>query len=58
MVRYGLAQAGARVMIEQGTECRRPSRIYASAARAGERIVDVRVGGSVVEVARGVYQLP
>ena len=58
MVRYGLVQAGERVMIEQGTECRRASRIYASAARAGDRIVDGRVGGSVVEVARGVYQLP
>jgi trans-2,3-dihydro-3-hydroxyanthranilate isomerase len=58
MVRHGLARAGERVMIEQGTECRRPSRIYASAARAGERIVDVRVGGSVVEVARGAFRLP
>ena len=53
MVRHGVAAPGERSMIEQGLEVRRPSRIFVSAGRAGSQVVDVRVGGHVVEVARG-----
>lgn len=53
MVRHGVAAPGEPVLIEQGIEVRRPSRIYVRAAREGDRVTDVRVGGNVVEVARG-----
>jgi len=53
MVASGVAQSDERVLIEQGIEMRRPSRIFARASRQGERIVNVRVGGNVAEVARG-----
>ena len=57
LVKHGVAKPGQRVVIEQGLECRRPSRIVVSADRDGDAIVDVRVGGSVVEVARGTFTL-
>lgn len=53
MVANGVAASGERVLIEQGLEARRPSRIFVRAARDGERVTDVRVGGQVVEVMRG-----
>lgn len=53
MVRHGLATPDERVIIEQGVEARRPSRLVVSAGAAEEKIVDVRVGGYVVEVGRG-----
>jgi trans-2,3-dihydro-3-hydroxyanthranilate isomerase len=53
MVRHGLLAADERAAIEQGLEARRPSRIFVRAAREGGRVTDVRVGGHVVEVARG-----
>ncbi len=53
MVAHGIAQPGERALIEQGIEIRRPSRIFVSAGREGDRIVTVRVGGNSVEVIRG-----
>jgi trans-2,3-dihydro-3-hydroxyanthranilate isomerase len=53
MVTYGVAQPEERVLIEQGIEMRRPSRIFVRAARKDNRVVNVRVGGNVVEVLRG-----
>jgi trans-2,3-dihydro-3-hydroxyanthranilate isomerase len=53
MVRHGIAAPGERVLIEQGLEVRRPSRIFVRASGSGTRVTDVRVGGHVVEVARG-----
>ncbi len=53
MVRHGLLAPGERGEIEQGLEARRPSRIRVRAGREGDRVTDVRVGGNVVEVARG-----
>lgn len=57
MRRHGLAAPGEQVAIEQGLEADRPSRILVRAAGEGERVTDVRVGGNVVEVARGEYVL-
>jgi trans-2,3-dihydro-3-hydroxyanthranilate isomerase len=58
MVRYGLAAPGERVFIEQGLEVGRPGGLFVSAEhRAGGAIADVRVGGYVVEIARGEYAL-
>jgi trans-2,3-dihydro-3-hydroxyanthranilate isomerase len=53
MVAYGVAQPEERVLIEQGIEMKRPSRIFVRASREDDRVVNVRVGGNVVEVIRG-----
>ncbi|HYG99609.1 MAG TPA: PhzF family phenazine biosynthesis protein [Terriglobales bacterium] len=53
MVAHGVAQAGERALIEQGTECKRPSRIFVRADKNGDRVTNVRVGGYCVEVMRG-----
>ena len=53
MVAHGVAEPDRRVLIEQGIEMLRPSRIFVRAARTDNRIVNVRVGGNAVEVMRG-----
>jgi len=53
MVAHGVAQPDERVLIEQGVEMRRPSRIFVRASRRDNRIVNVRVGGNAIEVMRG-----
>jgi trans-2,3-dihydro-3-hydroxyanthranilate isomerase len=53
MVAHGVAQPDERVMIEQGVEMKRPSRIFVRASRHNDNVVNVRVGGNVVEVLRG-----
>jgi trans-2,3-dihydro-3-hydroxyanthranilate isomerase len=53
MVKYGVAQSDERVLIEQGVEMQRPSRIFVRASQRNDRVVNVRVGGNVVEVLRG-----
>jgi len=61
MVAHGVAQPDERVLIEQGIEMKRPSRIFVRAAfridpqnsQRDDRIVNVRVGGNAIEVMRG-----
>ncbi len=53
MVAHGVANSDERVLIEQGIEMQRPSRIFVRASQNGNRIVNVRVGGNAVEVMRG-----
>ena len=53
MVEHGVYPADKRVLIEQGVEMQRPSRIFVRASRSDNRIVNVRVGGNAVEVIRG-----
>jgi trans-2,3-dihydro-3-hydroxyanthranilate isomerase len=53
VIRHGLAAPGERVIIEQGVEARRPSRIFTRAGGHRDRVSDVRVGGHAVEVSRG-----
>ena len=53
MVEHGVARPDERVLIEQGLEIRRPSRILVRASRTGNGIVNVRVGGNVVKLMRG-----
>jgi len=53
MAAHGVAQPGERVLIEQGVEMGRPSRIFVRADKDGNRVVNVRVGGNAVEVLRG-----
>jgi trans-2,3-dihydro-3-hydroxyanthranilate isomerase len=53
MVAHGVAEPEERVLIEQGIEMQRPSRMFVRAARRDYRIVNVRVGGNAIEVMRG-----
>jgi trans-2,3-dihydro-3-hydroxyanthranilate isomerase len=53
MVRYGIAQPEEIVHIEQGVEIMRPSHLFVKAAKEGDRITNVRVGGHAVEIMRG-----
>ena len=52
-VQYGVVPPDQQVLLEQGVEMKRRSRIFFSAGRNGGRIVNVRVGGHAVEVVRG-----
>jgi trans-2,3-dihydro-3-hydroxyanthranilate isomerase len=53
MVAHGVAKPDERVLIEQGIEMKRPSRIFVRASRSDNRVVNVRVGGNAVEILRG-----
>jgi len=57
MVAHNVAAPDERVMIEQGVEMHRPSRIFVRASRANNRVVNVRVGGHAIEVMRGEFFL-
>lgn len=57
MVAHRVAEPDRRVLVEQGVEMKRPSRIFVRAARRDDRIVNVRVGGNAVEVIRGEFFL-
>lgn len=52
MVAHNVAKPDERVLIEQGLEMKRPSRIFVRASRSNDRVVNVRVGGNAVEVMR------
>jgi trans-2,3-dihydro-3-hydroxyanthranilate isomerase len=58
LVRHGLAASGQQVVIEQGIEMRRPSRIYVSAEIDGDKVSKVFVGGRTILVAMGRFFLP
>ena len=53
MVQHRMAEPDRGVLIEQGIEMRRPSRIFVRASRRDNRVVNVRVGGNAIEVIRG-----
>jgi trans-2,3-dihydro-3-hydroxyanthranilate isomerase len=57
MVAHGVAASDERVLIEQGLEVHRPSRIFVRATKQDNRednhVANVRVGGNCVEVLRG-----
>ncbi len=57
MVKNGVAKPDEQAQIEQGAEVFRQGRIFVRAARDGQRVVNVRVGGHAVEVIRGDYSL-
>ena len=56
-VQYGVVPADQQALMEQGVEIKRRSRIFFSAGRNGDKIVNVRVGGHIAEVARGEFIL-
>jgi trans-2,3-dihydro-3-hydroxyanthranilate isomerase len=53
MAAHGVAKPDERVLIEQGIEMKRPSRIFVRAGKKDNRVVNVRVGGNAVEIMRG-----
>src|SRR5438270_11561269 len=52
MVAHGVAKPEERVLIEQGLEMKRPSRMFVRAGKKDNRVVNVLVGGKTVEVRR------
>lgn len=58
LVRNGLVASGRSIVIEQGAEMRRPSRIHVSAAMEDGRVTKVFVGGRTIPVASGRFFLP
>jgi trans-2,3-dihydro-3-hydroxyanthranilate isomerase len=56
LVRHGLFPAG-RLLLEQGYEMGRPSRIEVEIETEGEAISRVRVGGGVVKIADGYLSI-
>jgi trans-2,3-dihydro-3-hydroxyanthranilate isomerase len=58
LVRHGVAASDEQIIIEQGVEMLRPSRIYVSASRDGDRVTNVRVGGRTIPIATGRLFLP
>ncbi|MGA7851176.1 MAG: PhzF family phenazine biosynthesis protein [Terriglobales bacterium] len=61
MVAHGVAASDEQVLIEQGLEMHRPSRIFVRATKQDNKqdnqVVNVRVGGNCVEVLRGKVTL-
>ena len=58
LVRHGLAVSGQPIVIEQGIEMLRPSRIHVSATIEGNVVTKVFVGGRTIPVASGRFFLP
>jgi trans-2,3-dihydro-3-hydroxyanthranilate isomerase len=58
MVRHAVAKSDEQVIIAQGIEIKRPSRIFVCASIDGARVHNVRVGGYCAEVMRGELILP
>jgi trans-2,3-dihydro-3-hydroxyanthranilate isomerase len=58
MVAHGVAASDERVLIEQGLEMHRPSRIFVRATKKDNQVINVRVGGNCVELLRGEVTLP
>jgi predicted PhzF superfamily epimerase YddE/YHI9 len=56
-VQYGVVPPDQQVLMDQGVEMKRRSQIFFSAGRNDGKIVKVRVGGHVAEVARGEFIL-
>src|ERR1700683_2091205 len=53
MVRHGIAKPDEQVIIEQGLEMKRASKIFVRASLDGVRVHNVRVGGYCVQIMRG-----
>jgi trans-2,3-dihydro-3-hydroxyanthranilate isomerase len=56
-VQYGVIRPEQQALIEQGVEIRRRSRIYVAAGREVNKIVNIRVSGHAVEIARAELSL-
>lgn len=52
-VHYGVISPDEQILLLQGVEMKRASRIHVAAGKIDNKIVNIRVGGHAVEVARG-----
>jgi trans-2,3-dihydro-3-hydroxyanthranilate isomerase len=57
LVKAGLVESGVKVLIEQGIEIQRPSRITVRASREGNRVHSIEVSGRTIYVAEGRFFL-
>lgn len=55
LVQHGFAGSGVPVVLEQGVEMLRPSRIYVKATRSEDGVTDVFVGGRTIPAASGRF---
>jgi trans-2,3-dihydro-3-hydroxyanthranilate isomerase len=53
MVKYGIARPDETVLILQGIEIKRPSKLYVRSSKSGTSISNVRVGGHAVQIMEG-----
>ncbi|MBB5328484.1 PhzF family phenazine biosynthesis protein [Tunturiibacter gelidoferens] len=58
LVRHGRVASGQQIILEQGIEMLRPSRIHLSASLEDNRVTKVFVGGRTIPVASGRLFLP
>jgi trans-2,3-dihydro-3-hydroxyanthranilate isomerase len=58
MVRHVIAKPDEQVIIEQGIEMKRASKIFVRAGLEAARVHNVRVGGYCAEIMRGELTLP
>jgi trans-2,3-dihydro-3-hydroxyanthranilate isomerase len=58
LVKHGAAISEKQIVIEQGVEMLRPSRLYVSATLSSDKVSDVFVGGRTIPVAMGRFFLP
>jgi trans-2,3-dihydro-3-hydroxyanthranilate isomerase len=58
LVRHGVVPSGQPIIIEQGIEMLRPSRIHVSATIEDNAVTKVFVGGRTIPVASGRFFLP
>lgn len=57
MVKYGVAQPDETVLILQGVEVKRPSRLFVRSSKSGTSVSNVRVGGHAVQIMEGEASL-
>jgi trans-2,3-dihydro-3-hydroxyanthranilate isomerase len=57
LVRHGWADSGREVILRQGLEVHRPSRLVVRAVRQAEGVGSITVSGSTIPVARGAFFL-
>jgi trans-2,3-dihydro-3-hydroxyanthranilate isomerase len=58
LVQHGLAESGREVILRQGLELGRPSRIVVRAVRQDRGVGSITVSGSTIPVASGAFFLP
>lgn len=58
LVRHAAEPSSKTIIIEQGVEMLRPSRLHVSAKLSGEKVSEVFVGGRTIPVANGRFFLP
>jgi len=56
-LKYDVARPDETVLILQGVEIRRPSKLFVKSSKSGTSISNVRVGGHAVQIMEGEASL-